>query len=393
LTQRIGATVRVDFEDVGRRYGEFDALVDLNLGVDEGEFVVLVGPSGSGKTTALRILAGLDQATSGRVLIGGRVVNDVAPAERDVAMVFQSYALYPHMTVRQNLAYGLKRRGVDKAEIATRVTETAALLELEGLLDRRPRQLSGGQQQRVAVCRALVRRPGVLLMDEPLSNLDARLRTHARGEIRAVHASVGATTVYVTHDQVEAMTMGDRIAVMHEGRVAQFATPDEIYARPATRFVAGFIGSPAMSFLAVDAAIGDGGVRLRSGEIDATVPAPAELAGHGAVVLGVRPEHVRPWGGDAVSSGLLGPVSGEVGSVEHLGRESFMEIRLASGDVVTSQIATTDRPRLGDTVAVGFEAGHVHVFDATTGQAIGRSADWTGRAGSAGSAGSEARPS
>ena len=239
----------VEFRGVSKRFGAVEAVRSLSLEVADGELMVLVGPSGSGKTTALRMLAGLEALDAGEVAIDGRMVNRVAPRERDVAMVFQDYALYPQMTVRDNMAFGLRRRGMERSEIDRRVGETSRTLGLDELLKRRPRELSGGQQQRVALGRALVREPRVLLMDEPLSNLDAQLRVQARGEVRRLQQEVGTTTVYVTHDQVEALTLGDRIAVMNEGRLEQVGTPEELYEQPANRFVGGFIGSPPMSFL------------------------------------------------------------------------------------------------------------------------------------------------
>src|SRR3954454_10058609 len=238
----------VTYDGVGKRFGEVEALRDFSLEIPDGEFVVLVGPSGSGKTTALRLAAGLEALTSGEVRIGDRVVNRVAPKDRDIAMVFQDYALYPQMTVEQNLAFGLRMRKMSKAEISERVGRASEMLGISDLLQRRPKALSGGQRQRVALGRALVREPQVFLMDEPLSNLDAKLRVQTRGEIKRLQEQVRTTTIYVTHDQVEAMTMGDRIAVMNDGVLEQCGTPEEVYERPANRFVAGFIGSPAMSF-------------------------------------------------------------------------------------------------------------------------------------------------
>src|SRR5919202_3742490 len=237
----------VTYDRVGKRFDEVTALSDFTLEIADGEFMVLVGPSGSGKTTALRLVAGLEVLTSGRVLVGERVVNRIAPRDRDVAMVFQDYALYPQMTVEQNLAFGLKMRKIPKPDIARRVRQAAEMLGIEELLQRKPRALSGGQRQRAALGRALVREPQVFLMDEPLSNLDAKLRVQTRSEIKRLQREVGITTVYVTHDQVEAMTMGDRIAVMNDGNLEQVGTPDEVYEQPANTFVAGFIGSPAMS--------------------------------------------------------------------------------------------------------------------------------------------------
>ena len=293
---------RAAFDNVSKRYGTVEAVRDLTLEVADGELMVLVGPSGSGKTTALRMLAGLEAVDGGRIEIGDRVVNTVSPRDRDVAMVFQDYALYPQMTVRDNMAFGLRRRGMARAEVDRKVTETSQTLGLGELLDRRPRQLSGGQQQRVALGRALVRAPQVLLMDEPLSNLDAQLRGQARGEIKRLQAEVGTTMVYVTHDQVEALTLGDRIAVLDDGALQQVGTPEQLYDEPANVFVGGFIGSPAMSFLSWDGAL-----------------------------LGVRPEHVRPW-----TDGLLGPIEGRVAYVEALGRETLIGVDTDRGRLVAA---------------------------------------------------------
>ena len=241
----------VTFDHVWKKFGEVVAVNDLNLEIHDGEFMVLVGPSGCGKTTSLRMIAGLEEISNGDLRIGDRVVNNVPPKDRDIAMVFQSYALYPHMTVRDNLAFGLKLRKTPKADIEKRVNEAAGLLSLEKLLDRKPRELSGGQRQRVALGRAIVREPAVFLMDEPLSNLDAKLRVETRANIARLHQRLKTTTVYVTHDQVEAMTMGQRIAVMSEARLQQVGSPQALYDHPNNRFVAGFIGSPSMNFLTV----------------------------------------------------------------------------------------------------------------------------------------------
>src|SRR5512140_909190 len=241
----------VTFENVTKKYGDVVAVDDLNLEIQDGEFMVFVGPSGCGKTTSLRMIAGLEDISIGDLKIGDRVVNDVPPKDRDIAMVFQSYALYPHMTVRDNLAFGLKLRKVAKADIEKRINEAAGILQLEKLLDRKPKELSGGQRQRVALGRAIVREPAVFLMDEPLSNLDAKLRVQTRAEIARLHQRLGTTMVYVTHDQVEAMTMGQRIAVMSEGLLQQVGTPQQLYDTPINRFVAGFIGSPSMNFIEV----------------------------------------------------------------------------------------------------------------------------------------------
>ena len=333
------------FSEVWKRFGPVEAVRELSLEIADGEFMVLVGPSGSGKTTALRMLAGLESITDGEVAIGGRVVNRVAPRERDIAMVFQDYALYPQMTVFDNLAFGLRRRKVPRAEIDRRVGEAAQALDIGGLLQRKPGQLSGGQAQRVALGRALVREPQVFLMDEPLSNLDAKLRTQTRGEIRRLQLQVRTTTVYVTHDQVEAMTMGDRIAVMNDGVLEQVGTPEELYERPANRFVAGFIGSPAMSFLEPDAA--------------ASLGLPRTDA-----VVGVRPEHARRW-----REGLIGPLDGTVAFVEALGRETFLGV-----DVSGSRLVVFEEGRaaaeVGERIEFGLVPEGLRYFDAESGRAL-----------------------
>jgi len=350
----------VSFEAVTKRYGDVEAVRELSLEIADREFVVLVGPSGSGKTTALRMLAGLEAISEGVVRIGEREVNRVSPRDRDIAMVFQDYALYPQMTVRDNLAFGLRRRKTPKADIESRVDRAAEALELGALLDRRPRELSGGQQQRVALGRALVRDPQVFLMDEPLSNLDAKLRVQTRGEIKRLQKEVGTTTVYVTHDQVEAMTMGDRIAVMNDGRLEQAGTPEELYERPANRFVAGFIGSPGMSFAEVSAE--DGGLRGRGFRL----PVAGAAAG-GELVLGIRPEHVRPWRDDA---GLAGPIEGTVAYVEALGRETFLGVDVEGGDrfIVCVEGRAGEQP--GDRFRFGIATDGVRLFEREGGAAV-----------------------
>ena len=333
----------VTFDGVGKTFGgDVHAVRDLDLEIADGEFMVLVGPSGSGKTTALRMLAGLESVTAGSIAIGEKVVNKIAPRERDIAMVFQDYALYPQWSVFDNLAFGLRRRKVPKDEIQRRVAEAARVLDLEPYLARRPGQLSGGQAQRVALGRALVREPQVFLMDEPLSNLDAKLRTQTRGEIRRLQQEVRTTTVYVTHDQVEAMTMGDRIAVMNHGVLEQVGTPEDLYERPANRFVAGFIGSPAMSF------IEDGGPHgLREG-----------------VVVGVRPEHARPW-----REGLIGPLRGTVAFVEALGRETFVGVDVGDTRLVVFEEGRATRD-VGEPMEFGLVEPGLRYFDRETGAAI-----------------------
>lgn len=302
----------IELIDVGKRYENgFAAVHDANLRIADGEFVVLVGPSGCGKSTTLRMIAGLETVSQGEIRIGGQRVNEREPGDRDIAMVFQNYALYPHMTVRQNLSFGLRMRKTPRDEIQRRVEHAARILSIESLLDRRPRQLSGGQRQRVALGRAIVRQPAAFLFDEPLSNLDAKLRVQMRTEITRLHQQLRTTTVYVTHDQVEAMTLGQRIVVMDRGRIQQVAPPMEIYNRPVNRFVAGFIGSPAMNF--VPGRI-EGG-RFRGGRIEFALPAPIEDQ---QVVLGFRPEHLTLEGDQPPLFEAVPEV------VERMGHETFL---------------------------------------------------------------------
>jgi multiple sugar transport system ATP-binding protein len=345
----------VTFEQATRRFPGADrpAVDSLELPVGDGEFVVLVGPSGCGKTTSLRMVAGLETVDSGRIRIGDRDVTNVDPKDRDVAMVFQNYALYPHMTVAQNMGFALKIARTPKAEIRNRVLAAAKLLDLQPYLDRKPKDLSGGQRQRVAMGRAIVRRPQVFLMDEPLSNLDAKLRVQTRNQIAALQRRLGTTTVYVTHDQVEAMTMGDRVAVLCDGVLQQFATPRELYRNPGNMFVAGFIGSPAMNLFTlpiVDSSIslGDWPIRL-----------PREISdGADEVVVGVRPEHFE--------LGNLG-VEMEVDVVEELGADAYLYGRITgSGKVIDRPIvARADArhpPQRGSRVRLHSEPGHLHFF-------------------------------
>ena len=308
----------ITYDHVTKRFGEVVAVDDLDIDIADKEFLVLVGPSGCGKSTALRCLAGLEDITEGEILIGDQIVNDVPPKDRDIAMVFQSYALYPHMSVYDNMAFGLKLRKTPKDEIKRRVEEAADILGIETLLDRKPRQLSGGQRQRVAVGRAIVREPKVFLLDEPLSNLDAKLRVQMRLEIRNLQEDLKITSIYVTHDQVEAMTLGDRLIVMHDGYAAQIGSPLDIYEHPATRFVAGFIGSPAMNFL--NARLDPNG---ESVEIPGNVKLPlanSSLPEHAGkeVILGVRPEHFEPARDEAATLHLT------VDHVELLGADTLV---------------------------------------------------------------------
>ncbi len=345
----------VRFERVRKVFGSNVVVRELDLVIRHGEFLSLLGPSGCGKTTTLRMLAGLEFPTSGTISIGGRVVNEVAPGARDIAMVFQSYALYPHMTVAENIAYPLKKRGVPKADRAGLVQRVADMLHLGPLLSRKPRQLSGGQQQRVALGRALVREPRVFLLDEPLSNLDAKLRAHMRAELIELHQRVGRTFVYVTHDQLEAMTMSDRIAVMHEGVLQQIATPAEVYNRPANLFVAGFIGSPTMNLLngAIEAgAFAHPALRL---PFAATPPAARKL------VLGVRPEDV------VIGEG---PFAARVRLVEPHGHEQIAQLDLAGGDTLTIRADAARPLTTGETLRFDLRTARLHLFDAEAGTRI-----------------------
>ena len=337
----------ITFEHVTKRFDETTAVADLNIEVADGEFLVLVGPSGCGKTTALRMLAGLEDITNGRILIGDRVVNNVAPGARDVAMVFQSYALYPHMTVYQNLAFSLHNFGVPKAEIDTRVRQAAEVLELGDLLKRKPKQLSGGQRQRVALGRAIVREPKAFLMDEPLSNLDAALRVQTRAEILRLQKRLGTTTIYVTHDQVEAMTMGDRIAVMNKGELQQLGTPEELYEHPTNTFVARFIGSPAMNML------------------------PSSVLGIGGTgkLAGFRPEHVRLGNGRPGSGNL----EADVEVVEYLGDEQLGHLRLGDHELIV-KLPVEPRLRAGEHERFSVPLDKVLLFDEESSRAVGPAA-------------------
>ncbi|HET7831133.1 MAG TPA: sn-glycerol-3-phosphate ABC transporter ATP-binding protein UgpC [Candidatus Limnocylindrales bacterium] len=356
----------VTFDHVYKRYGDVTAVSDLNLEIGDGEFMVLVGPSGCGKTTSLRMIAGLEEISEGELRIGDRVVNDVAPKDRDIAMVFQSYALYPHMSVRDNLAFGLKLRKVPKADIEKRISEAAGILQLEKLLDRKPKELSGGQRQRVALGRAIVREPAVFLMDEPLSNLDAKLRVQTRAEIARLHQRLGTTMVYVTHDQVEAMTMGQRIAVMSDGLLQQVGTPQQLYDHPINRFVAGFIGSPSMNFLEVDKP--DGAAEIRSSDLSIPLAGAFRdgLANAGSkVVVGIRPEHLEL--GDV--DGPTGSLQGTADVVEYLGNEELLHITSGGKDIVAI-VDSEFRVKPGDVVSLKVPVDKVHMFDAETGASI-----------------------
>jgi multiple sugar transport system ATP-binding protein len=348
------------------------AVKGVNLTIDEGEFMVLVGPSGCGKSTTLRMIAGLEEISGGTVSIDGRVVNEVLPKDRDIAMVFQNYALYPHMTVYENMAFGLKLRKIPRAEIQARVHEAAALLGLEGLLDRLPKALSGGQRQRVAVGRAIVRKPKVFLFDEPLSNLDAKMRVQMRVEISKLHARLGATLIYVTHDQVEAMTMGDRICVMKDGEIQQVAAPLELYNHPANLFTAGFIGSPAMNLLRGRIEEREGRWYFveqaeRGGQTFALAGGLADRAarrGPADVILGIRPENIVTRAG-----GPGAAFAARVELSEPMGAETYLHLRTA-GHALIARLPPDVDHAAGSDVALEIDLGKAHLFDAQTQQAI-----------------------
>ncbi|MFL6010604.1 MAG: ABC transporter ATP-binding protein [Gaiellaceae bacterium] len=382
----------IEFIHISKAYGETPAVRDLNLKVDEGEFVVLVGPSGCGKTTALRMVAGLEEITDGEIRIGGRVVNDLAPRQRDIAMVFQNYALYPHKSVYENLVFGLRMRKVPKAEQRARVEEIARVLGLSDMLNRRPAQISGGQRQRVAMGRAIVREPKAFLMDEPLSNLDAKLRVQMRAEIARIQHALNVTTLYVTHDQVEAMTMGDRVAVMRNGMLQQVDTPQHLYDFPANLFVASFVGSPPMNLF--EATVENGGTRLAFGETQLDLPSHDILRAYAGrrIVVGIRPEDVRE------ASGWDGTrVRGRVLLVEALGAEQLVHIEVAATPLERADLvdatAQPPGPSLGvedlersvtllgrfdrhllltpdEAVEVAIDPSVLHFFDLETGVAI-----------------------
>jgi ABC-type sugar transport system ATPase subunit len=354
------------------------AVEDLSLEIADGEFLILVGPSGCGKTTSLRMIAGLERISAGEVRVGDRVVNDVQPKDRDIAMVFQNYALYPHMTVEKNLAYALRQRNTPRAEIDRRVRETAEMLALTELLKRRPGQLSGGQRQRVAMGRALVREPKAFLLDEPLSNLDAKLRVQMRAELKRIHLQLGITTIYVTHDQVEAMTLGDRIAVMSGGRLQQLGAPQEVYDRPVNVFVAGFIGSPAMNLLKA---------RAQGGTVTAgALTLPVSGVPDGELILGLRPEVLETGRADGPAVTLVvdvveplgdevlvhGTVAGEIAESgaeeEELG---VLAVGLSGARApVTVRLDPRTRPVPGDELVLGVDVARIHLFDARTGVAL-----------------------
>ena len=360
----------VILKNVCKRFGGVTAVDDLSIAIEDREFAVLVGSSGCGKTTALRMIAGLEKATSGDIFVGETRVNDLEPRERDIAMVFQSYALYPHMSVRENMGFGLRIRKLEQKEIDDRVAEAADILGIRELLERKPKELSGGQRQRVAVGRAIVRKPKVFLFDEPLSNLDAKLRVAMRAEISKLHRRLGATMIYVTHDQVEAMTMADRIFIMSRGVLQQNGTPMEVYARPANRFVAGFIGSPAMNFVDATLDATSDGLWVDAGGFRVRVPAAFEapLDGHRGqgVVFGVRPEDIAL----ASTSGSErndedNVVNARAEVVETLGAEIFLHLACGAHTLVARMPVPERMVEVGETVQVEFKMAKTHLFDKT----------------------------
>ncbi|MCL6632886.1 MAG: sn-glycerol-3-phosphate ABC transporter ATP-binding protein UgpC [Alicyclobacillus herbarius] len=365
----------VILKNIYKRYNnEVTAVKNFNLDIQDKEFVVFVGPSGCGKTTTLRMIAGLEDISEGDLYIGGRRVNDVAPKDRDIAMVFQNYALYPHMSVYQNMAFGLKLRKVPKAEIDQRVREAARILDIEHLLDRKPKALSGGQRQRVALGRAIVREPQVFLMDEPLSNLDAKLRVQMRAEIRKLHQRIQTTVVYVTHDQTEAMTMGDRIVVMRDGVIQQVDTPQNVYNYPANLFVAGFIGSPAMNFLRGDLVEESGKVYFRAPELSLLIPEgrypalrDAGVIGK-AVVLGIRPEDLH---NEEVFLSAYPDTAftARVEVVENMGSELYLHTN-KGGQSIVARISARSQAQPGDEIKLALDGNKIHIFDAETEEAV-----------------------
>ncbi|GAB4455885.1 MAG: ABC transporter ATP-binding protein [Anaerolineales bacterium] len=362
----------VTFRNVYKRFGDVIAVNNLNIEVGDKEFLVLVGPSGCGKTTALRCLAGLEEISEGEILIGDRVVNDVAPKDRDIAMVFQSYALYPHLSVYDNMAFGLKLRKVPKDEIRRRVYEAADILGIRDFLDRKPRQLSGGQRQRVAVGRAIVREPKVFLFDEPLSNLDAKLRVAMRAEISKLHQRLQTTFIYVTHDQTEAMTMATRIAVINKGILQQLDTPQNLYDKPNNLFVAGFIGSPAMNFFPGKLRKQDGKLLVDTGDFAVAIPPsrsqPYEAHVGKDIIFGIRPENVHDV--DFIPPNIdVEKVNVKVDVTELMGNEIFLYL-VSGKNTFVARVDPRSKLRIGQQAQVAFDMNNFHIFDAATEQAI-----------------------
>jgi len=357
--------------NVNKRFGDVHAVKDMNLTIDDQEFLVLVGPSGCGKTTTLRMIAGLETVTEGEIYLGDRLINDMASRHRDVAVVFQNYALYPHMTVYNNMAYGLKRRKFPADEIDSRIKDAAEILGITEFLTRRPRQLSGGQQQRVALGRAIVRQPSAFLFDEPLSALDAKLRVQMRSELVKLHGRLQTTMIYVTHDQVEAMTMGDRIVVMKDGLVQQVGAPKEIYYQPANIFVAGFVGSPPMNFITCQLQRQEGSLRLAAPDMNLPIPdryaAALQAYGKSEVILGLRPEdlHCEPVPG----SEQFPAIGMIVEVVEPLGFETILDLTTGHRNL-TARVSPRVEPREGDRIPVMLDTDHMHLFDPDSGERL-----------------------
>ncbi len=361
----------VALEAVRKSFGKSEVLHGIDLACRQGEFVVLVGPSGCGKSTLLRLIAGLEEITSGAIHITGRRANDLEPRQRDIAMVFQNYALYPHMNVFSNMAYGLRNRGYDRQTVTQSVHEAARILRIEDLLQRKPRELSGGQRQRVAMGRAIVRNPAVFLFDEPLSNLDAKLRVQMRLEIRRLHERLGVTSVYVTHDQVEAMTLADRLVVMNAGHAEQVGRPIDVYHRPASTFVADFIGSPAMNFLAAELGPTTASLTLPDGhQVALDEPVPAQPVGR-ALTLGIRPEDLSLAGEATGEGGFTLPVTAEI--VEPLGADTLVHARLGEHPL-TVRLSGTREISAGDGLSLFGRARELHLFDPESGQRIPKTA-------------------
>ena len=364
----------IELRNLSKSFGDVPAVRGINLAIADGEFIVLVGPSGCGKTTTLRMIAGLESVSGGVVAFDGEEVNRLPPKGRDIAMVFQSYALYPHMTVFANMAFGLRLSGVDRAQIGERVRAAAELLNISELLRRRPRELSGGQRQRVAMGRAIVRQPRAFLFDEPLSNLDANLRAQMRVEIKRLHGQLRTTVVYVTHDQVEAMTLADRIVVMRDGEIVQSGPPEDVYRKPVDRFVAGFIGAPKMNFLPSRLQGEYGALRLRvgDGEAEIRVPASDALAGRigEEVEIGLRPEHLSMrTSGEGVDPGRSFPFPVEV--VEPLGAETLVFTTISGAEVV-ARCDPDLHPRPGDQLTAVVDTAHLHLIDPASGRVLAR---------------------
>ncbi|MFZ5946271.1 MAG: ABC transporter ATP-binding protein [Bacillota bacterium] len=364
---------RVLLEKLQKNYGDFEAVKGIDLEIQDGEFVVLVGPSGCGKSTTLRMIAGLEEISGGSLFIGERLVNNVPPKDRDIAMVFQNYALYPHMNVRENMAFSLKLRKFDKAEIEKRINEAANILGLEKLLDRKPGQLSGGQRQRVALGRAIVRHPQVFLMDEPLSNLDAKLRVQMRAEISKLRQRLGVTVVYVTHDQTEAMTMGDRIVIMKDGVIQQVGTPDDVYHEPVNLFVAGFIGSPAMNFITGTVIKENGAVFFKAEpdlKVQLTEKQSKVISEKGyenkKVILGIRPEYFRVVEGENQSN----VCTAELNVVENMGSEFFVYFDNVCSQEIIAKLQVVKTPHVHDKIKLEVVVEKGHFFDPETEEVI-----------------------